>query len=193
MGIKAEFIISSPTLEGCPNFGLKEFALIGRSNVGKSTFINTLAGHNKLALTSSKPGKTKLINLFNFDNKFVIADLPGYGYSSVSRELQNQWQKNIENYLLNRDTLVSLIQFIDARHEIQKNDIQMREWIIANDLPAFTVITKADYLSFNALNKRITEVKKTFGGDVFAFQKQNGTYAVKMIKELLSDKYQVQR
>ncbi len=191
MGIKASFIVSAQTLEQCPNLNLKEFALIGRSNVGKSSFINSLAGHNKLALTSSKPGKTRLINLFNFDDKFIIADLPGYGYSIASKEMQAQWQKNLEKYLLNRDTIVSLIHFIDGRHEIQKNDIQMREWIHTNDLPVFTVVTKVDYLSRNDMNKRIAEVQKLFGGDVFPFHKQNSHYEIKMLKELLSDKYKV--
>jgi len=171
--------------------GLREFALLGRSNVGKSTFINTLAGQNKLALTSSKPGKTRLINLFNFDDKFIIADLPGYGYSVVSKEMQQQWQKNLEQYLLNRETLVSLIQFVDARHEIQKNDYQMREWINAYKLPVITVVTKADYLSLNHLNQRIEQVRKAFGGDVFPFSKQNSQYAKVILKELASDKYTI--
>ena len=191
MSIKASFITSAQTLEQCPDLGLREFALLGRSNVGKSTFINTLAGQNKLALTSSKPGKTRLINLFNFDDKFIIADLPGYGYSVVSKEMQQQWQKNLEQYLLNRETLVSLIQFVDARHEIQKNDYQMREWINAYKLPVITVVTKADYLSLNHLNQRIEQVRKAFGGDVFPFSKQNSQYAKVILKELASDKYTI--
>ena len=95
MGINAKFITSSQKLSQCPELCLPEFALVGRSNVGKSTFINSLAGNNKLALTSSKPGKTRLINLFDFDGKFVIADLPGYGYSIVSKKMQEEWQKNL--------------------------------------------------------------------------------------------------
>ncbi len=193
MPIKSSFITSAQTLEQCPNLGLKEFALIGRSNVGKSTFINTLAGQHKLALTSSKPGKTRLINLFNFDDKFIIADLPGYGYSIVAKSVQEQWQKNLEHYLLNRETLVSLIHFIDARHEIQKNDFQMREWIEANGLPVITVITKSDYLTRNHLNQRIAQVQKAFGGEIFPFCKQGTQYAKAILKELTSDDYKVCR
>lgn len=191
MGINSKFITSAQNLSQCPNIGLPEFALIGRSNVGKSSFINSLAGNNKLALTSSKPGKTRLINLFDFDGKFVIADLPGYGYSIVSKQVQEQWQKNLEEYLLKRDSLVSLIQFVDGRHPIQKNDFQMREWIAAYKLPVITVITKTDYLSRNDLNKRIFEVQKNFGGEVFPFHKGNSLYEKIMIKELSSDKYRI--
>lgn len=193
MGINSKFITSAQNLSQCPALDLPEFALIGRSNVGKSTFINSLAGNNKLALTSSKPGKTRLINLFNFADKFIIADLPGYGYSIVSKKMQDQWQKNLEEYILNRDTLVSLIQFIDGRHPIQKNDFQMREWIEAYSLPVITVITKTDYLSRNEVNNKVFEVKKTFGGEVFPFHKGNSLYEKNMLKELSSDKYKVLR
>jgi len=189
----AKFITSAQNLKQCPEFTLREFALIGRSNVGKSTFINTLSNNGKLALTSSKPGKTKLINLFDFGGKFIIADLPGYGYSSVSKSMQEQWQINLEEYLLNRKNLVSLIQFIDARHEVQKNDLQMREWIAANKLPVITVLTKTDYLSKNQLNNRLAEVKKVMGDDVLPFAKGSGLYAKEIIKLLLSDKYEVKQ
>ena len=120
--LNGEFIISAEKLSQCPDFKLPEFPLLGRSNVGKSSFINGLANNKKLAKTSNKPGKTRLINFFNFSDKFTIADLPGYGYAKVSAEIQNRWQKNLEEYLLNRKQIKSLIQFVDARHDIQKND-----------------------------------------------------------------------
>ena len=152
-----------------------------------------MANNYKLALTSSKPGKTKLMNFFNFNNQFVITDLPGYGYSQVSAKTRNEWQKELEKYLLNRATLVSLIQFIDGRHPIQKNDFQMKEWILEYKLPALTVITKTDYISKNELEKRISEIKKEFGGDVFPFAKGNRQLSENMLKELLSDKYKVEQ
>ena len=120
--LQAKFIISAEKLSQCPNFSLPEYPLLGRSNVGKSSFINGLANQKKLAKTSNTPGKTRLINFFNFSDKFTIADLPGYGYAKVSKEAQNRWQKYLEEYLLKRTQIKSLIQLIDARHDIQKND-----------------------------------------------------------------------
>ena len=119
---------------------------MGRSNVGKSSFINGLANNKKLAKTSNTPGKTRLINFFQFSDKFMIADLPGYGYAKVSKEEQNRWQKYLEEYLLKREQITSLVQIIDGRHDIQKNDFQMREWGEAYNLPIFTVVTKMDYV-----------------------------------------------
>ena len=127
--MSAKFVISAEKLSQCPSFNMPEFPLLGRSNVGKSSFINALANHKKLAKTSNTPGKTRLINFFNFSDKFMIADLPGYGYAKVSKEAQNRWQKYLEEYLLKREEISSLIQLVDGRHEIQKNDYQMRERI----------------------------------------------------------------
>ena len=121
--INAKFIISAEKLSQCPDFTLPEFPLLGRSNVGKSSFINGLANHKKLAKTSNTPGKTRLINFFEFSNLFTLADLPGYGYAKVSKEAQNRWQKYLEEYLLKREQIRCLIQLIDGRHEIQKNDL----------------------------------------------------------------------
>ncbi len=100
--MNAKFLVSAEKLSQCPNFNLPEFALLGRSNVGKSSFINGLANNKKLAKTSNTPGKTRLINFFNFSDNFIIADLPGYGYAKVSKEAQNRWQKYLEEYLLKR-------------------------------------------------------------------------------------------
>ena len=91
--MQAKFVVSAEKLSQCPDFQLCEYPLLGRSNVGKSSFINALANNKKLAKTSNTPGKTRLINFFNFSDKFVIADLPGYGYAKVSKEAQNRWQK----------------------------------------------------------------------------------------------------
>ena len=94
---KAKFIISAEKLSQCPNFNMPEIALLGRSNVGKSSFINGITNQGKLAKTSNKPGKTRLINLFEFDEKYMVADLPGYGYAAVSKEMQAKWQKTLKN------------------------------------------------------------------------------------------------
>lgn len=174
----AKFLISSPNLKLCPEFNLPEFALLGRSNVGKSTFINTLTNHSKLAKTSNTPGKTRLINLFEIQtdkSPFVLADLPGYGFAKVSKKEQDSWQKNLEQYLLKRK-LTSTIQFIDARHDVQKNDIQMQEWLKYNNIPCINILTKCDYVSRNDIAKKIAQIEKEFGNKALAFSSKNKMY-----------------
>lgn len=184
--LNAKFVISAEKLSQCPDFELPEFPLLGRSNVGKSSFINALANNKKLAKTSNTPGKTRLINFFNFSDSFVIADLPGYGYAKVSKEAQARWQKYLEEYLIKRKQIKSLIQFIDARHDIQKNDYQMREWVEAHNLPIFTIVTKVDYISSGNHNKIITNIKKEFGGEVFLFSAVNKIYSNNIIEYLMT-------
>ena len=166
---------------------LPEIALIGRSNVGKSSFINGLANNKKLAKTSNTPGKTRLINFFNFSNKFIITDLPGYGYARVSQGMKDDWQKNLEQYLLKREQIVKLVQFVDARHEIQKNDYQMREWINHHGLDTITVLSKVDLVKQNDLNRRIQEVKKDFGPEVLLFTAKNNRYNEEVIKYIFDN------
>ena len=182
--LKGTFIISAEKLSGCPELTLPEFPLLGRSNVGKSSFINALTNNKKLAKTSNTPGKTRLINFFNLDDKFTIADLPGYGYAKVSREAQARWQKYLEEYLLNRKQIKSLIQFIDARHDIQKNDFQMREWVNAFNLPIFTIVTKIDYISRGKHQQVLSNIKKNLGGDVLPFSAVDRMYCDNIIEYL---------
>ncbi len=180
--MNAKFLVSAEKLSQCPNFNLPEFALLGRSNVGKSSFINGLANNKKLAKTSNTPGKTRLINFFNFSDNFIIADLPGYGYAKVSKEAQNRWQKYLEEYLLKREQIKTLVQLIDGRHEIQKNDFQMREWLMAYNLPVITVITKVDCISKNKIPSAISHVKKEFGGEIFPFSAIDNRYNEKILE-----------
>ena len=184
--INAKFVISAEKLSQCPEFNLPEFPLLGRSNVGKSSFINMLANNKKLAKTSNTPGKTRLINFFNFSDIFTVADLPGYGYAKVSKEAQAKWQKYLEEYLLNRKQIKSLIQFIDARHEVQKNDIQMREWVNNYNLPIFTIVTKIDCIPRGKISKVLADVKKTLGGEILPFSAQDNYYCDKTIEYLLN-------
>lgn len=182
--MQAKFLISAEKLSQCPDYTLPEFPLLGRSNVGKSSFINALANNKKLAKTSNTPGKTRLINFFNFSDRFMIADLPGYGYAKVSKEAQNRWQKYLEEYLLERKQIKSLIQLIDGRHEIQKNDFQMREWVEAYKLPILTVVTKMDYVPRSKTLNVINYIKKEFGGDVLPFSAVDNRYNEKIIETL---------
>lgn len=183
--LSAKFIISAEKLSQCPDFNMHEFPLIGRSNVGKSSFINALANNNKIAKTSNTPGKTRLINFFNFSEKFMIADLPGYGYAKVSKEAQDKWQKYLEEYLLNRKQIKSLIQFIDARHDIQKNDYQMRDWIAAHNMPVITVVTKIDYVPKNKTQGVINNIQKQLGGVVLPFSAVDKRYCEQILNYIL--------
>ena len=183
--INGTFIISAEKLSQCPDTDLPEFPLLGRSNVGKSSFINGLANNKKLAKTSNTPGKTRLINFFNFSDKFMLADLPGYGYAKVSKEAQNKWQKYLEEYLLKREQIKSLIQLIDGRHNKKKNDYQMREWVMAYDLPIFTVVTKMDYVPRGKQLNVIKNVEKEFGGVVLPFSAIDNRYNNAVFGKLL--------
>ena len=183
--MQAKFLISAEKLSQCPEYNLPEYPLLGRSNVGKSSFINALANQKKLAKTSNTPGKTRLINFFNFSDKFIIADLPGYGYAKISAQVQNKWQKNLEEYLLKRESITSLIQLVDGRHELQKNDYQMREWVEAYNLPIITVVTKIDYVSKSKIPSVLAGVRKSFGGEVYPFSSVDKKYNEKIFEFLL--------
>ncbi len=183
--LSAKFIVSAEKLSQCPNFNLSEFPLLGRSNVGKSSFINALANNNKIAKTSNTPGKTRLINFFDFSEKFIISDLPGYGYAKVSKEAQAKWQQYLEEYLLNRPQIKSLIQFIDARHEIQKNDYQMREWVLANNMPVFTVVTKIDYIPRSKVLNVVNNIQKEFSGVVLPFSAVDKNFCEKTLNYIM--------
>ena len=180
--LTAQFITSAEKLSQCPDTNLSEYPLLGRSNVGKSSFINALANNKKLAKTSNTPGKTRLINYFNFSNKFMVADLPGYGYAKVSRVAQANWQKNLEEYLLNRVQIKSLIQLIDARHDIQKNDMQMHEWIEYHGLPSVVVATKVDLISKSSVFTKVKNFEKVLNRTVFPFSGKDSFYNEKIIK-----------
>ncbi len=148
MDIKsAEFIISNTDYLKCPDSRLPEYAFIGRSNVGKSSLINMLCDRKGLAMTSSKPGKTLLINHFLINKNWHLVDLPGYGYATTGKKMREQLQEIIENYILNREQLTCLFLLIDSRHEPQKIDLEFMEWLGENDVPFSIVFTKLDKLS----------------------------------------------
>lgn len=141
---KAEYLISSPNVDGCPKADKPEYAFIGRSNVGKSSLINMLTNNSKLAKTSNTPGKTQMINHFLINNIFYIVDLPGYGFAKVAQSQRAKWEKMIENYLRKRENLVTVFVLIDSRHEPQNIDLaflrKLGEW----GVPFNMVFTKAD-------------------------------------------------
>ncbi len=156
----AEFIISNTDYKLCPKADKAEYAFIGRSNVGKSSLINLITGKKKLAKTSGKPGKTKLINHFLINDKWYLVDLPGYGYATVSKTQKEEFQKIIFSYLKNRENLMCLFVLLDCRHQCQKIDLEFMNWLGEKEIPFVMVFTKTDKLSKTALGKNMTQYKK---------------------------------
>lgn len=142
----AEFIISNTDVRKCPEGNLNEYAFIGRSNVGKSSLINMLTGHKKLAMTSATPGKTLLINHFLINKSWYLVDLPGYGYAQRSKKVQDQITQIIQSYILHREQMVCLFVLIDSRHDPQKIDLEFIEWCGENGIPFALIFTKIDKL-----------------------------------------------
>ena len=143
---KSEFVISAPTISKCPADTKSEYAFIGRSNVGKSSLINMLCNHKGLAKTSSKPGKTLLINHFIINNEWYLVDLPGDGYAKQSKATQKKLQQMISSYILQREQLINLFVLIDIRHPQQKIDREIIDWLGESGVPFTIIFTKADKL-----------------------------------------------
>ena len=139
----AEFVISNTDVKKCPSGTFPEYAFIGRSNVGKSSLINMLTGRKGLAMTSATPGKTMLINHFLINKNWYIVDLPGYGYAKRGQKGQEQIQRIIETYILQREQMTCLFVLVDSRHEPQVIDLAFIEWLGENGVPFAIVFTKA--------------------------------------------------
>ena len=142
----AEFVVSNAKVELCPKSKLPEYAFIGRSNVGKSSLINMLCNKKKLAKTSSRPGKTQLINHFLINQSWHLVDLPGYGYAMASKTQKKTFQKFVVDYFNKRKELVSAFLLIDLRHEPQKIDLDFMRWLGENFIPFSIIFTKSDKL-----------------------------------------------
>jgi len=156
----ARFVISNSDVRKCPQDGRHEYAFIGRSNVGKSSLINMLTRHNKLAMTSSMPGKTLLINHFIINDEWYLVDLPGYGYAKRSKKQNEQLEHIISSYVLEREQMTSLFVLVDSRHSPQKIDMEFFGWLGENGVPLAIVFTKADKLTRTALAANIEAYKK---------------------------------
>lgn len=161
MDIKsAEFIISNTDVKKCPSGNFPEYAFIGRSNVGKSSLINMLTARKGLAMTSSTPGKTMLINHFMVNENWYIVDLPGYGYARRGQKGQKQIKKIIEDYILEREQMTNLFVLIDSRLEPQHIDLEFMEWLGENGVPFSIIFTKADKLTNNQVQSSIKKYIK---------------------------------
>lgn len=156
----ASILLSAANQSHYPQDDLPEVALAGRSNVGKSSFINTLLGRKNLARTSSKPGKTQLLNFYNIDDKLRFVDVPGYGYAKVSKTERAKWGKMIEEYLVNRDNLSVVVSLVDFRHEPSQEDIQMYDFLKYYEIPTIIVATKADKVPRGRWNRHESAIKK---------------------------------
>jgi len=156
----ANFVKSSAKYTQCPEMDMPEFAFIGRSNVGKSSLINAITNHKKLAKTSGTPGKTQLINHFIINQNWYLVDLPGYGFAKISKKMRAEWEVMISDYLYNRESLMNTFILVDSRHEPQKLDLELINNYGEQGLPFTLVFTKTDKLKRNILEKNIANYKR---------------------------------
>ena len=163
-----KFEISAVGPKQYPSQGLPEIVLVGKSNVGKSSFVNTMIHRKKLARTSSEPGKTRQINFYNMDDQFYFVDLPGYGYSKMSKKEQEQVGKFIENYLFHREEISLIIFLIDIRHSPTANDKLMYQYIISSGLPCLILANKADKIAITKVVPTVKDLQKQLNpiGDI---------------------------
>ena len=155
-----KFEISAVSPKQYPNNNLPQVVLVGKSNVGKSTFINTMVNMKKLARTSSEPGKTRQINFYNINNEFYFVDLPGYGYSKMSKQEQVKVGSFIEEYLTKSKNISLVVLLIDIRHDIGENDKMMYDYIIKNELPCIVLLTKADKIAITKVDNQVSSLQE---------------------------------
>lgn len=157
----AEFVVSNTSISKCPKDNLPEYAFIGRSNVGKSSLINAMVNNKGLAKTSSKPGKTQLINHFLINKEWYLVDLPGYGYAKISIKQREKWAKMIKDYLTKRENLMNVFVLIDSRIPPQKNDIEFINSLAEQNVPLSLVYTKLDKVKQQDFAKNLNLFNKT--------------------------------
>ena len=183
---QARYIGTYVTTEQLPADGLPEIALVGRSNVGKSSLINRLANRRNLAKSSSTPGKTRTINFYIINEKFYMVDLPGYGFAKVGRAEKDRWGKMIESYLRHRTQLRGVIQLVDIRHPPSANDLVMKDWLQQAGIPLLVVATKADKISRGARGKSLAVIRKNMNLDLepLYFSAQTGDGGDELLEEI---------
>lgn len=195
----ATFFTSAHKLKDLPADTATEIAFAGRSNAGKSSALNTLANHNRLAYVSKQPGRTQLINFFSLNpeqgNDLFLVDLPGYGYAKVPESVRNHWQHVLSVYLSERESLIGLVLVMDSRHPLKPLDCQMLDWFCQTGKPVHVLLTKSDKLSRNEANKTLLKVKnelKQWGNNITAqlfssLKKQGKDETEKVLSSWLSD------
>lgn len=155
-----DLIISAVQEAQYPDTGLSEVALSGRSNVGKSSFINSMIGRKNMARTSQQPGKTQTLNFFNIDDQLIFVDVPGYGYAKVSKSQREKFGKMIEEYLTKRESLNLVIQLVDLRHNPTEDDVLMYNYLKHFDIPTLVICTKEDKIAKGKIQKHIKNIKE---------------------------------
>lgn len=171
----SEFVKSSVSKNDYPETNLKEIAFAGRSNVGKSSFVNKFLQRKNIARVSKTQGKTRLINFFKVNNEFMLVDLPGYGFANVSKKEQLSWGKMIEDYLNKREQLVSVFLLLDIRHEPSNDDMMMLNYIEERGFEPIIILTKADKLAKTKIDPRVNEFKEMLGlNEIYAFSSLSG-------------------
>lgn len=155
-----DLIISAVQEVQYPDTGLSEVALSGRSNVGKSSFINSMIGRKNMARTSQQPGKTQTLNFFNIDDQLIFVDVPGYGYAKVSKSQREKFGKMIEEYLTKRESLKLVIQLVDLRHNPTEDDVLMYNYLKHFDIPTLVICTKEDKIAKGKVQKHIKNIKE---------------------------------
>lgn len=173
-----ELVISAVRPDQYPEDGLPEFALAGRSNVGKSSFINKMIGRKSMARISSKPGKTQTLNFYKIEEKLFYVDVPGYGYAKVAKTEREAWGKMIERYITGREELKAVIQIVDLRHPPSRDDIAMYDFMKHYEIPCIIIATKADKIPKGKWDKHKKIVRETLemekGDPLIVFSSETG-------------------
>jgi len=173
--VKAEFLKSAFKEDDWPKDSKPEIAFLGRSNVGKSSLINSLLSVHGLARTSSTPGRTQSLNFFDIDGQYRFVDFPGFGYARVPKEIKSTWGEMATTFLAKRRQLVLSIHLVDSRHEPTKQDLQLHDWLEESDKPRIVVATKSDKLSNNELRKSLGHIARVLNVDsVMAYSAKSG-------------------
>ena len=162
---RAEFVKSATKPEEFPKVGLSEVAFVGRSNVGKSSLLNQLAGVKKLAFVSKTPGRTQLINFFSYGDEMLFVDLPGYGFAKVPRSVKERWEEMVTGYLFHREALCLVLLLIDLRRDPMESDMEVRDLLARSEVAYAIVATKADKLSGSKRRQQLTKLERTYGAD----------------------------
>ncbi len=161
--MRVELVTSTPGLQGRPERILPEFAFIGRSNCGKSSLINHVLQRVKMARTSGKPGKTRLLNYYLVEDRYFLVDLPGYGYAKVSKQQREQWRRLFRSFLACQERPLAVVQLLDARHKPSALDVEVCGWIMAAGHPLALAATKIDKVGANSRPARYREIISTLG------------------------------